>query len=228
MKRLSIASLAVLAVLSFAGPASAHFLWVVPEPSGQSARVIISETLSPDTRVDTNIVSGTSLVWNDAGKEVPLTLSKANPVPTVPLASSRGIVRGHADLGARTERDRSYRLHYYPKAIVGDPFATGRGPASLPIEIVPTGTPGALRLQVLVAGVPAKDVDVNLLMPDGSESSVTTDADGLTEVLTARGRYGAWARHWEQVSGEHNGVRYGHTRHYATVVFDVAAGPRSE
>jgi hypothetical protein len=214
--------LSLLAVLATATPASAHFLWVVPEASGQSARVIISESLSVDTRVDIVIASGTTLTWRDAGdRETPLTLTRAGYVFTVPLAAARGIVRGHADLGVRAGTDRAYRLHYYPKTIVGDPFGANAAGKAQPIEIVPTGKPGAVRLRVLVAGKPAEDVDVNLVLPDGGEESVTTGEDGLTEVLAARGRYGAWARHWEQVSGEVKGEKFSHTRHYATLVFDT-------
>jgi hypothetical protein len=215
--------LSFVVVLLAAVPASAHFLWVVPEASGATARVIISESLSVDTRVDLTIAAGTTLTWRSGTTDVPLTLTRAAHVLTVPLAGASGVVRGHADLGVRPSGDRAYRLHYYPKTIVGDPFGVGRAPARVPIEIVPTGTPGAVRLQVLVAGTPAPDVDVNVLLPDGTETVVSTGPDGTTELLAGHGRYGAWARHWEQVSGEHQGAAFGHTRHYATLVFDTAA-----
>jgi outer membrane protein assembly factor BamB len=212
----------LVALLAAAAPASAHFVWAVPESSGQAARVIVSETLAVDPRVDIAILNGATLLWRDgSGRDVPLTLARAGHVLIVPLAGARGLLHGHADLGVRPSGDRAYRLHYYPKTIVGDPF--GVTVARLPIEIVPTGRPGAVRLQVLVAGKPAPDVDVNLLLPDGSDTVVQTGADGLTEVLPGHGRYGAWARHWEQVSGEFRGEAFGHTRHYATLVFDTNA-----
>jgi N-acetylneuraminic acid mutarotase len=216
----SLLSLVVLVLT--ASPASAHFLWVVPEASGTSARVVISESLSVDTRVDIAIAAATSLTWRVAGgRDVPLTLTRAGHVLTVPLAGHSGVVRGHADLGVRPSGDRAYRLHYYPKTIVGDPFSAGRAADGVPIEIVPTGAPGAVRLQVLIAGMPAPDVDINVLLPDGTETVLATEENGLTETLAGYGRFGAWARHWEQVSGEHRGSAFGHTRHYATLVFDA-------
>ncbi len=206
-------------------PASAHFLWVVPQPDGQTAHVIVSETLGADTRVDMAIALGASLEWRDsAKKDSRLTLTRAGYVLTVPLVG-KGLAHGHADLGVRPSGERAYRLHYYPKAIVGDPFATEVVTGKVPIEIVPVGKPGAMRLKVLVAGKPTAGVDVNLLLPDGSEETVQTEKGGVTEVLTAVGRYGAWARHWEQVSGTFQGKAFDQTRHYATLVVDAGAAP---
>src|SRR5690606_16492776 len=110
----------------------------------------------------------------------------------------------------------------YPKTIVGNPFGVAVG-GSVPIEIVPAGSRDAVRLRVLVGGKAAPDVDVTVLLPDGSETVVQTGADGTTPVLPGRGRFGAWARHWEQVSGTHRGEAFGHTRHYATLVFDTGS-----
>jgi len=206
-----------------ARPAAAHFVWAVPEASTRSARIIISETLVVDTRVDIGILAGAALQWRDESRrETPLALTRAGHVLTVPLGGPRGIVHGHADLGVRPSGDRAYRLHYYPKTILGSPFGVAVGGAA-PIEIVPTGSPGSLRLSVVVGGKPAPDVDVTVLLPDGSQTVVQTGPDGATPTLPGRGRFGAWARHWEQVSGTWRGEAFGHTRHYATLVFDTDA-----
>jgi hypothetical protein len=51
------------------------------------------------------------------------------------------------------EQDKPYLLVYYPKAILGDAFdpRTAVGNAA-PIEIVPIGRAGSLRLKVLAHG----------------------------------------------------------------------------
>lgn len=220
--------LAMLALAATAAPADAHFLWVVPDITGGTARVIVSETLSADHRVDIDIMKGATLVWRDAkGQETPLAPQRTGIVMTLPLQAPTGIVRGHADLGVRPSNERAYRLHYYPKTIVGKPFEVTIGSNRPPIEIVPVGAPGAMRLRVLVAGKPAPDVDVNVLLPDGSETTEQTDASGLTDTLTVRGRYGAWARHFEQIGGTLGDKAFDHTRHYATLVFDTEAGAAS-
>ncbi len=215
--------IAALFIAVTALPARAHFLWVVPEADGHNARVIVSETLAVDPRVDIAILTGAKLQWRDAqGRDVQLTLTRAGHVFTVPVQSASGVVHGYADLGVRPSGERVYRLHYYPKTIVGNPFAAA-ALGDQPIEIVPTGSPSATRLKVLVAGKPAAGVDVNLVLPDGSDDVVSTGADGLTDVLPGRGRYGAWARHWEQIGGTLNGKPFDHTRHYAMLVFDTTA-----
>lgn len=219
---------AALVLLVGTRAASAHFLWVVPEVTGQQARVIISETLAVDPRVDIAILSGAKLSWRDAqGRDVALTLTRAGHVFTVPVQGTSGVVHGYADLGVRPSGERVYRLHYYPKTIVGNPF-TAAAVGKMPIEIVPVGTASSTRLKVLIAGKPTAGVDVNLVLPDGSDDIVQTGADGLTEPLPARGRIGAWARHWEQIGGTHNGKPFDHTRHYTMLVFDTGAPTSSE
>lgn len=214
--------LALLAMV--ATPASAHFLWVVPDITGRTGRVIISENLAADHRVDIGIVAGATLVWRDgSGRETPLKLERTGIVYTVALDTA-GVAYGHADLGVRPSGERAYRLHYYPKTIVGNPFTATTRVGKAPIEIEPVGSPGALRLRVLTGGKPAKGVDVNLLLPDGDEITVQTEDDGLTEVLPGRGRYGAWARQFEPVSGTHAGKAFDQTRHYTMLVFDTEAG----
>ncbi len=51
-----------------------------------------------------------------------------------------------------------------------------------------------------------------------------TNEAGETEVLTEKGRYGAWARFFEPGSGERDGKTYSQLRHYAMLVFDNRRG----
>ncbi len=205
-----------------AAPASAHFLWVVPQADGSTAHVIVSETLTADARVDIDIVSGASLLWRDAGgADRPMTLSRQGYVLTTALPGAEGLVHGHVDFGVRPSGQRAYRLHYYPKTIVGDPFARNTAIDGRPIDIVAVGRPGALRFKVLIDGQPASAVDVNLLQPDGTEVTVQTDSDGLTGPLAARGRYAGWARYVQPVKGTLRGTAFDQTRHYTMVVLDA-------
>jgi Kelch motif len=216
----------VLLVAS-AAPAAAHFLWIVPQGDGKIAHIVVSESLSADARVDIGILARAQLQWrDDAGKDVPLTLTREGYVMTTPLPGP-GVVHGHVDFGVRPSGERVYRLHYYAKTIVGEAFTRDTAIAGVPIDIVPVGAPGALRFKVLVEGRPAAKVDVNLLLPDGSDETMQTGADGLTEPLTRQGRYGAWARLMQPVSGHYEGKAFDQTRHYAMLVVDagVAAPP---
>ena len=65
----------VAVILMSAGNALAHFSFVVPQPAGNAARLILSEGLRPEGDVDVAILGGAKLVARDAaGRETPLTL----------------------------------------------------------------------------------------------------------------------------------------------------------
>jgi uncharacterized GH25 family protein len=66
------------------------------------------------------------------------------------------------------------------------------------------------------------NVEINLMKSDDTKAKLTTDAKGLTPPIGEAGRYGAWARFTEAKAGEIDGKKYTETRHYATLVFDVA------
>lgn len=226
MRRMGF-TLAWLIALSIA--AQAHFVFVVPEGGGATARVLLSETLQSDAEVDVGLIAGTKLFLRDEkGRETPLTLVKGDHAFTVPLATTqRGVVRGLSDLGVTKTGDKRYLLLYHPKTIVGDAFDTRtRLGDSAPIEIVPAGSPGAMRLQLVARGKPHSG-QITVILPDGSQQMADTDDEGFTEVFTQRGRYGAWARYWEATPGQRGGESYAEVRHYATLVFDAGAAAQS-
>jgi hypothetical protein len=205
--------------------AQAHFVFVVPQTGDTGARIFISETLQPDPAVDAGLVSGSKLSLRDAaGKDAALTLVKAGDVYAVRVSGSgTRVIHGLTDIGVSGTAEKPYWLLYYPKTILGDAFdkKTVLG-AAVPTELIPVGKAGALRLQLLGRGKPVADAEVMVLLPDGHEKPLKTDKDGLTEVLTQTGRYGAWARFWEtHAGGEREGKKYTETHHYATLVADV-------
>ncbi len=205
--------------------AAAHFVFVVPDAGGVTAQVMLSETLKPDAKVDVSLITGTTLSLRDlTGRDTPLTMTRTPHAFVVRLATgAAGVVHGLADLGVMKSGERSYVLQYYPKTIIGDPFdERTRIGRDAPVEIVPIGSPGALRLRLLVAGVALARAELTVIRPDGSEETVATDAEGLTTAFTMPGRYGAWARHWDTSDGQRQGSAYQQTRRYATLVFDTA------
>jgi N-acetylneuraminic acid mutarotase len=214
-------------LLGLATFASAHFVFVVPQPGGKAAQVFISETLKPSDEVDAGMVSGAKLSLREPnGHETALALSKGNQALVINLiGTGTRLIHGMVDLGFTQQgAAKPYILVYYPKTILGDAFdsrtVTG---ASAPIEIVPVAGSTLVRLKVLAHGKPLDKSEVTVLLPDGNQKKLTTDANGLTEELTQTGRYGAWARYWEAVGGERDGKPYAETRNYATLVFDLPA-----
>jgi hypothetical protein len=214
-------------LVGLASLAHAHFVFVVPNADGTAAKVFLSEDLKPANEVDVSLIGGTKLSVRDSGgRETPLPLTKEQGAyATVVPGSGVRIIHGVTDLGMMEHgQDKPSVLIYHPKTIVGDAFAheqiLGGGE---PVEIVPVGKPGAVVLELLVHGKPQPDAELTVILPDGTQKTLRTNADGRTETLTATGRYGAWARYWEPVGGERDGKKYEQTRHYATLVFDAGS-----
>ena len=201
----------IVLLMAAASFGQAHFVFVVPEGDAAGAKVFISETLQPDPAVGPQFVSGAKLSLRNAdGNETSLGLVQAGDVYRVAI-SGRGtrLVHGLADLGlSQAGATKPYLLVYHPKAILGDAFArTTIVGGETPVEIIPLGKPGALRLQLLAHNKPQPNAEITVILPDGTQQRVKTDAMGQTELFSSSGRYGAWARYWETGSGEREGKK---------------------
>lgn len=211
-------------ILLAAASARAHFPFVVADPGGAAAHIVMSETLEPDPGVDVGIISGATFSIRDHdGRETPLAAEKAARWLAVSLpGGGTRVVTGAADLGV-TQRGKgpAYVLVYHPKAIIGDAFdpSTVLG-AKTPIELVPVKADGGFKLKLLIGGAPAAAKELRLVASDETETDCTTDDQGLTQVFAEPGRYAAWARNWVDEPGRRGDKEYAQVRHYATLVFD--------
>ena len=208
--------------------AFAHFVFIVPEPGGATARMIISETLRPDEGVDGKLLKSAKLKVRTAdGKDSELTATAGTMFHTLALPGGGGsrVVHGSVEIGVvqMGRAPKPFLLTYYPKTILGDAFAA-KPVGGKPVELIPTGAAGSFVFQAVANGKPLEGAEVTVILPSGSEKKVKTDASGNTESFTALGRYGAWTRFFEPGEGEREGKKYDELRHYATIVFDVAAG----
>ncbi|BDC49064.1 hypothetical protein F183_A13800 [Bryobacterales bacterium F-183] len=203
--------------------AFAHFVFVVPEPGGASAKMIISETLQPDEAVDARLMKSTKLMLRGAdGKDRELTASAGEKFHTLALPGGGVAVHGAVEMGVMQlgRAPKPFLLTYYPKTLLGNGFGT-EAVGGKPVELIPMGKPGALVFHAVANGKPLVGADVVVILPSGGEKRVKTDASGNTEVFTATGRYGAWTRFFEPGNGEREGKTFDELRHYATIVFDV-------
>jgi uncharacterized GH25 family protein/N-acetylneuraminic acid mutarotase len=218
----SLTSIALLLITTSA--ASAHFVFVVPDKDGHSAQVILSEDLRPDDEVPIAIIGSTKLTSTDnGGHDSALSLKKADHAYTVDFAAQPRVIHGVSELGVvKRGEAKPGVITYYPKTILGDPFdSKTRLGKSAPIELVPVGQAGKMKLLFLFDGKPVPDAEVDVISPDGTGRKVTTDKEGDTPAFEAAGRYGAWARHVDATAGELNGKHYDEIRQYATLVIDV-------
>ncbi len=216
-----------LAFFAAASLAEAHFVFVIPDADGTRARVILSETLEVDENVDPELVDGVKLVTRDgAGAEGALTLARDGETRLVKLPEkTRGAIHGTLTHGIMKHGPKPFLVVYHPKACLGYPFGSAaRIGGESPAEIVPAGHPGAVRFQLLSRGEPVADAKMVVLLPDGKQQEVVTDAKGHTPLFDQAGRYGAWARHVVATPGEHGGEAYVEERHYPTIVMGVPAG----
>lgn len=223
-RMIGAAAVGLLAV----GLAQAHFPYLLPEPDGAAVKLVFSDELAPDLKVNIEKVGGTKLTVRDAaGKDAALTAKKGDGCydAAVPGSGPR-VVFGVTDYGVLQKGDaKPFRLVYYPKAALD---GAGEKPVGGPlaVEIVAAGGAGKPRFQVLHHGKPAAGVEVSVTLPaksgeKGDRKAVKTDKDGFTPAFDGAGRYGAWARVTEAKSGEAAGKKFEETRHYATLVIDV-------
>lgn len=209
---------------------SAHFTFVVPQTGGQSARLIISETLVPDPVVDVRVIERTKLKLRDGeGKDHELEMQREGDsfVMKLPGTGAR-VIHGEANLGISPgiRGPKPYLLLYYPKTVLGEAWGEkSRVGGRAVVEVAPEGEPGRLLLRLLVRGEARGGSEITVVQPDGKEVRVKTNEEGVAGPFTQSGRYAVWARYWENVAGEHEGKAYEQVRHYGMLVVDSYAKP---
>ncbi len=207
----------------------AHFAFVVPTEDGLAANVIMSETLHAEDGLEVKILNDVQLMVRDEqGNDVSVTAlpNDKNSLRIDVPGSGLRVIHGLVDLGIVNRGPTPHWLRYHPKTILGDAgdSRTIIG-ENAPIEIVPVVSRNSseFRLQVRVNGRVQPETELTIIHPSGDQEKLFTDGSGMTQPVTNPGRYGAWARHWDRTSGEHNGKPYDEIRHYGLLVFDFAS-----
>ena len=216
---------AIALCISTVSLAQGHFPFIVPDAKGEAAKVVFSDDLSPDTNVNIEKLAGTKLTLRAAdGKESALDWKKGEGFYAVNIpGTGNRVVYGVTDYGVLQKGDaKPFKLVYFPKAVIG--VATAKEATigeKMPLEVVAAGAPGKVKFQVLAAGKAAADLEVTVILPDGSKKAVTTGKDGFTPEFEGSGRFGVYAKLVEAKAGEHAGKKYEEVRSYATLVCDV-------
>jgi uncharacterized GH25 family protein len=217
---------ALAAVAGFTLAARAHFVFVYVD--GAEARLVFGHAAVPDPSAFPTRAEKTALTARDtAGKETKLAVEKGdgNFFRAKLPADKPVVVFGTTEAGVTQRADNLPMLSwYYPKVIVGDPFAKGAEVgAAAPLDVVPVKDGEKVRFKVLAAGKPAADVEVTVGLSGKEEDkaqTVKTDKDGLTVAFAKSGRYCVASRRSEEKAGEFGGKKYASVRHTATLVFD--------
>ncbi|MBA4192188.1 MAG: hypothetical protein C0467_29790 [Planctomycetaceae bacterium] len=214
----------MLAILTVS-VAQGHFPFIVPEGKGETAKVIFSDDLKPDTAVNIEKIANTKLVLRDAGgKESALEWKKGEGFYAVNVpGSGNRVVYGVTDYGVLQKGEgKPFKLTYCPKAVLGSATAIeATVGGKLELEVVASGTPGKTKFLVLAEGKPLPESEVTVMLPDSGKKAVKTDKEGYTPEFEGYGRFGVVAKRIEVKTGEHAGKKFDEVRTYATLVCDI-------
>lgn len=219
--------LAALAVLVGSAFAHAHFVFVYATDDRGEVRLVFGHGAAPDAKTPATRCEKTALTARDAdGKDAKLTTEKGDGnFYKAKLAGKPVVVFGATDTAVSQHGNADPTLTtYYPKAVLGDPFAkTAEVGKAVPVEVVPVKDGEKVRFKVLAGGKPAEGVEVTVGVPGKDEEAdpVKTDKDGLTPAFAEFGRYCVAARQVDDKPGELDGKKYKAVRRIATLVCDV-------
>jgi uncharacterized GH25 family protein len=225
---------AILTLVGVTAGVRAHFVFVYVAEEAAEARLVFGHAAAPDPMTPATRAEKTTLTARDgSGKDTALQVEKGdgNFYRAELPAEKPVLVFGTTEAGVTQRGENPPMLSwYYPKVIVGDPFArTAQVGAEMPLEIVPVRDGDSVRFQVLAQGKPVGGVEVTASLSGGDEEAaqtVTTDAKGLTEGFSQPGRYCVAARTTDATAGEFGGKPYATVRHTATLVFDFGTPER--
>lgn len=217
--------LAALLSLSVAGSASAHFLWLEPEADGarlyfgefeenlREASPGLLDRLTPLPEAKVVGTSGTQLLKVEKsptafvidGKRGAADSIVAEQVRVNERKQGEKVTRTLGRLGARWVPDFAERA------------------ATLPLDIVPAGKPGAIK--VFYKDKPLAKAKVELISESGWKRELRTDGEGaLTIALPWKGAYVITVEHLDPTAGTEGGEAYTSQRLVSTLSFRTTEG----
>jgi len=219
---------AMLGVLVLATASQAHFVYIVPNGTTGSAKVIFSDSLKPDERVNIEKIAATKLVIatpNAKPKPIEWKLEKAGSHYTVEVpGEGPRVVGGHTDYGVLQRGEApAFWLRYYSKAVIGGP-TVGDQPllgADVPLEIVTKLQGGKLVFQAFLQGKPLPKAEFDIMIPGEEEAKhVVADDEGVTPAFEKPGTYAARVKFEAKTAGTHQAKKYESIRHFSTLVLE--------
>ncbi len=223
--------LAILLVFFVANPAFGHFVYIVPDGSGQEVQVVFSEVPAVDEKVAVEKIAGTQLVAIDeTGRQTRLKTEKFDHFLAAKLPDSTAVLlSGVTQYGVTNSKHTGnvpVHIKYYSKAVLGDLARASslRLGSHVPLEIIPVLQEGKLRFLALSGGKPVAEADCVVKAPDDEKGERTkTDTKGhVPGGFDKPGRYGVWVRLVDLSPGNLQGTPYDKTHTYATLVVDFA------
>jgi hypothetical protein len=233
LKRPSLAVLAVLIAGLIANSASAHFVWLGSEKSGDETLGLLFFSESPqeqDYHLPGPIAEAKLIARTADGKRTELKTEKREKDGFVGLEMQ--LPAGEQSVAIETVCEYGVYagslLCYYSQHVL--PTADGKLPSyerskELMLDIVPEQKPGGIGATLLWEGKPLAEEPVTFVDTTGEVSEEMTDADGKVFFIAGNsGTIGLMANYTEKdKSGESNGKKYTGRANYATLTLDFKA-----
>jgi uncharacterized GH25 family protein len=219
--------LPLLAVACSTAVSHAHFVFVYATDDRGEVRLVFGHGAAPDPKTPATRCEKTALTARTAdGKDAKLTTEKGDGnFYKAKLGGKPAVVFGATETAVTQREGADPTLTtYYPKTVLGDPFAkTAEVGQAVPLELVPVKDGAQVRFKLLAGGKPVGGVEVTVGVPGQEEEAdpVKTDKDGLTPAFAESGRYSVAARQVDDKPGELDGKKYKAVRRIATLVCDV-------
>ena len=208
------------------GHVMAHFLFIrVGEhaEAGRAAEVFFSERAAAGDPRFIGKVAGTELwLQQEPGKFVPLKTQLGTDRLKAFLPSEGAVsVTGLCDYGI-LEREVSFRLRYYPKAVSGSLAEVN---AFIPnpkttLEIVIKANPDSVTMTLLDHGKPVPNAVFTTVDDNLANEELKADADGnVTWKPSQAGYYCVYSKVVRKEAGEVGGKKYTEIREFPTIAF---------
>ena len=223
----------VLAIVSAAQQAQAHFLFTricPPAEGGRVAEVYFSEyATAGDPRFIEKIAAAEFQMQSAPGEFKPLPMRRLDDrlrgqVP----AGGPLLVAGKLDYGALDRPGaQTFLLRHYSKAVAGPPAeVNGFSHTGTPIELVAAFEPSRVVFTALLDGKPLPNTRIDVVDADLAGVELTTDVEGKVAFEpSSPSLYCAYVGHTLPIAGEHQGKAYKEIRQFATLSFNWPLAP---
>jgi N-acetylneuraminic acid mutarotase len=233
LKRLTVLALSVVLVVSAVNSASAHFVWLGSEKSGDETIGLLFFSEGPGDRdysLPGPIAEAEIFARTADGKRHALETETRETDEYTGLTMK--LPEGELPVAIETVCEYGVYagslLCYYSQHVL--PTADGKLPTyerskELTLDIVPEHKPGGIGATVLWEGKPLEGEPVTFVDTTGEVSEEVTDADGKVFFIAGNsGTIGLMANYSEKdKSGETDGKKYTGKSNYATLTLDFAA-----
>jgi hypothetical protein len=218
---------ALFAMVLWAKPAQAHFLFVricPPAEGGRGAEVYFSELAAAgDPRYIDKVAGAQFWVQPAPGDFRPLQMRKLSDRLRAHLPTSGSLmVVGQLDYGVLDRPGLpTFLLRHYSKAVAGQPEELNRlQPKGTAVEVVAHFEADRVALTALVGGKPAPNATFTVVDSNLATEELKGDAGGnATFTPSTASVYSIYIGHVDKTAGEHRGLKYQEVREFATLAF---------